>query len=251
MNKLKGKTYSINRIDKILKEIDKIVIQKQFEFINASYTETLGAKNIDLNIKLTESRKEYVEKINILGNYITNESVIRNEIISDEGDPYNEILFKKSINKIKSRNIFKTVETSVKDGSSDQLKVIDVIVEEKPTGEISAGAGTGTSGSSISFSIAENNYLGRGSKVNLSATLSDDSVEGKFRISEPNFKNSDKTLNTTIESSRNDLMSKFGYETNETGFSFGTTFEQYQDIFFTRNINVLREFNNLIKGVKC
>ena len=105
---------------------------------------------------------------------ITNESVIRNEIISDEGDPYNEILFKKSINKIKSRNIFKTVQTNVKDGSSDQLKVIDVIVEEKPTGEISAGAGTGTSGSSISFSIAENNYLGKGSKVNLSATLSDD-----------------------------------------------------------------------------
>ena len=241
MNKLKGKTYSINRIDKILKEIDKIVIQKQFEFINASYSETLGAKNIDLNIKLTESRKEYVEKINILGNYITNESVIRNEIISDEGDPYNEILFKKSINKIKSRNIFKTVQTNVKDGSSDQLKVIDVIVEEKPTGEISAGAGTGTSGSSISFSIAENNYLGRGSKVNLSATLSDDSVEGKFRISEPNFKNSDKTLNTTIESSRNDLMSKFGYETNETGFSFGTTFEQYQDIFFSPEISMYYE----------
>ncbi len=241
MNKLKGKTYSINRIDKILKEIDKIVIQKQFEFINASYSETLRAKNIDLNIKLTESRKEYVEKINILGNYITNESVIRNEIISDEGDPYNEILFKKSINKIKSRNIFKTVETNVKDGSSDQLKVIDVIVEEKPTGEISAGAGTGTSGSSISFSIAENNYLGRGSKVNLGATLSDDSVEGKLRISEPNFKNSDKTLNTTIESSRNDLMSKFGYETNETGFSFGTTFEQYQDIFFSPEISMYYE----------
>ena len=145
------------------------------------------------------------------------------------------------INKIKSRNIFKTVQTNVKEGSSDQLKVIDVIVEEKPTGEISAGAGTGTSGSSVSFSIAENNYLGRGSKVNLSATLSDDSVEGKFRISEPNFKNSDKTLNTTIESSRNDLMSKFGYETNETGFSFGTSFEQYQDIFFSPEISLYYE----------
>ena len=241
INKLKGKNYSINRIDKILKEIDKIVIQKQFEFINATYSETLRNKNIDLNIKLTESRKEYVEKINILGNYITNESVVRNEIISDEGDPYNEILFKKSINKIKSRNIFKTVKTNVKDGSSDQLKVIDVIVEEKPTGEISAGAGTGTSGSSISFSIAENNYLGKGSKVNLSSTLSDDSIEGRLRVSEPNFRNSDKTLNTTIESSRNDLMSKFGYKTNETGFSFGTTFEQYQDIFFSPEISMYYE----------
>ena len=241
IDKLKDKTYSINRIDKILKEIDKIVIQKQFEFVNASYSEITGRDTIDLKIKLTESKKEYVEKINIFGNYITNENVIRNEIISDEGDPYNEILFKKSINKIKSRNIFKTVQTKVKEGSSDQLKIIDVIVEEKPTGEISAGAGTGTSGSSISFSIAENNYLGKGSKVNLSATLSDDSLEGKFRISEPNFKNSDKTLNTTIESSRNDLMSKFGYETNETGFSFGTTFEQYQDIFFSPEISMYYE----------
>ena len=240
-NKLKGRDYSINRIDKILKEIDKIVIQKQFEFLNASYTEILGENTIDLNIKLTESRKEYVEKINILGNYITNESVIRNEIISDEGDPYNEILFKKSINNIKSRNIFKTVKTNIKEGSSNQLKVVDVVVEEKPTGEISAGAGTGTSGSSISFSIAENNYMGKGSKVNLSATLSDDSVEGRFRISEPNFRNSDKTLNTTIESSRNDLMSKFGYETNETGFSFGTTFEQYQDIFFSPELSMYYE----------
>ncbi len=241
INKLKGKFYSINRINKILKEIDKIVIQKQFEFLNATYTETLSKDSIDLKIKLVESRKEYIEKINILGNYITDESVIRNEIVSDEGDSYNEILFKKSINNIKSRNIFKTVKTNVKSGSSDQLKIIDVIVDEKPTGEISAGAGTGTSGSSISFAIAENNYLGKGSKVNVSATLSDDSLQGKFKISEPNFRNTDKTLNTTIESSRNDLMNKFGYKTNETGFSFGTSFEQYQDIFFSPELSMYYE----------
>ena len=75
----------------------------------------------------------------------------------------------------------------------------------------------------------------------MSATLSDDSIEGRFRVSEPNFRNSDKTLNTTIESSRNDLMSKFGYKTNETGFSFGTTFEQYQDIFFSPEISMYYE----------
>ena len=241
INKLEGKNYSINRIDKILNELDKIVIQKQFEFVNATYTESIDKDYIDLNIKLAESKKEYIEKINILGNYITDENVLRNEIISDEGDPYNDILFTKSINNIKSRNIFKNVKTKIKKGSSEQLKVIDVIVEEKPTGEISAGAGTGTSGSSISFSIAENNYLGKGSKVNLSAILSDDSIQGKFKIIEPNFRNSDKSLNTTIESSRNDLMSKFGYETNETGFSFGTTFEQYQDIFFSPELSMYYE----------
>ena len=183
-----------------------------------------------------EKEKRYIEKINILGNYITNEEVIRNALISDEGDPFNEILFKKSIDNIKSKRIFASVDTKVSDGTNDQSKIIDIIVDEKPTGEISAGAGTGTSGSTISFSVLENNYLGKGTKLNASLSLSDNSVEALFSINEPNFRNSDKALITTIENSTNDQMSKFGYETQKTGFSFGTSFEQYKDIFFFHQV---------------
>ena len=97
----------MNKIEKILNEIDKIVLTKEFEFINAKYDEVIIEKNkINLTIKLEETEKTYVEKINIYGNYITDENVIRNSLIVDEGDAYNQILINKSINDIKSKNIF-------------------------------------------------------------------------------------------------------------------------------------------------
>ncbi len=241
LNKLKNKTYSLNKIEKILDEIDRISLNKQYEFTKATYVEKSYNDTIDLEIKIVETEKKYVEKINIFGNYITNENVIRNSIITDEGDPFNEILFNKSINNIKSKNIFKSVKSKVKDGSSEQFKVIDITVDEKPTGEIAAGAGTGTTGSSVSFSISENNYLGEGTKLNLNTTVSDESIIGKFSLTYPNFKNTDKLLRTSVENSKNDLMSKYGYETKKTGFSFGTSFEQYQDIFFSPEITTFFE----------
>ena len=154
LNKLRNENYSLNRINEILNEIDKIVLQKQFQFINATYKENIKGNKIDLIINLTESEKTYVERINIYGNYITNENVLRNSIITNEGDAFNEILFKKSINKLKSKNIFEKVETNISEGSSPQNKIININVVEKPTGEIAAGAGTGTNGTAISFSIS-------------------------------------------------------------------------------------------------
>ena len=225
----------------LLDDINDIALSRQYEFINASIDETINGDRIDFNINISESDKFYVEKINITGNYSTLEEVIRNNLIIDEGDPFNEILFKKSIDNIKSKRIFASVDTKVSDGTNDQSKIIDIIVDEKPTGEISAGAGTGTSGSTISFSVLENNYLGKGTKLNASLSLSDNSVEALFSINEPNFRNSDKALITTIENSTNDQMSKFGYETQKTGFSFGTSFEQYKDIFFSPSISTYFE----------
>ena len=238
LKKLKGKLYSLNKIETILKEIDNIALTKQFEFINARYQESLYGKNqINLKIILEETEKYYVEKINIYGNYITSENVIRNKLIIDEGDAFNDILFNKSINEIKSTRIFKTVDSQISESSVDKKKVIDIFVEEKPTGEISAGAGTGTSGSVISFGIKENNYLGKGVKLNTSVSITDDSLQGIFSINNPNYKNSDKSLRTTFESSKTDLMSNYGYEVNKTGFSVGTSYEQFKDIYFSPEIS--------------
>ena len=105
--------------------------------------------------------KIYVEQINIFGNFITEEKVIRNSLIIDEGDAYNKFLFDKSIDNIKSRRIFKSVKSSLNDSINDKQKIIDIYVEESPTGEIFAGAGTGTSGATVSAGIKENNYLAK------------------------------------------------------------------------------------------
>ena len=118
-------------------------------------------------------------------------------------------------------------------GKSDEFTVIDITVEEMPTGEIMAGAGTGTSGSSITFGIKEKNYLGKGQRLDANLTISDSSITGLFSTTTKNYKNSNKDLNTSFENSSLDRMSTFGYKSTKTGFSLGTSYEQYKDVFFS------------------
>ena len=90
---------------------------------------------------MDQLEKSYVDKINIFGNFITEEKVIRNSLIVDEGDPFNQILFDKSIRNIKSKGIFKSVSNQILESENEKNKIINIIVEEKPTGEIFAGVG--------------------------------------------------------------------------------------------------------------
>ncbi len=234
---LNGEPYSFKKIEDILDEIDEIAQTKDFEFVNVKYSEETVGNKLNLNIKIEEGEKFYIERINIYGNYITEEKVIRNSLIIDEGDALNNILLNKSINEVKAKNIFKSVKSKTLDGSKDKMKLIEIEVEEKPTGEIFAGAGTGTSGSSFSFGIKENNYLGKGIKLDTNFTLSDETSSGSISIFNPNYKNTDRTIKTKIERSVTDLMSASGYETNKTGFSIGTSYEQYKDLFFSPSIS--------------
>ena len=162
LNDLKLRHYSLNRIEDILDEIDKIALNNNYEFISASYDEKIIDENkINLSINLKDSEKFYIERINITGNNITSERVIRNQFLADEGDPFNDLLVNKSYNNIRALGIFKDFETNIDTDETNKTKIINVNVKEKPTGEIFAGAGTGTSGSSVSFGISENNYLGK------------------------------------------------------------------------------------------
>ena len=108
----RGKPYSINRVDKILTALDTISTNDQFESVKSTVEENLFENKINLKFTIKETEKIYVEKINILGNNITRESVLRNQLEVDEGDPYNEILLTKSINNLRALNFFKTSSIS-------------------------------------------------------------------------------------------------------------------------------------------
>ena len=234
---IEGKLYSQKILNKLIDEINEFILNEEFVFINANYDEIIKLENkIDIIINFDELEKTFVERINVFGNYITDEKVVRNSLIIDEGDPFNEILFDKSIKNIKSKNIFKSVNYNI-NNNSNLNKIIDVRVEEKPTGEIFAGAGTGTSGSSLTAGIKENNYLGLGIKLDTNFTVTDETLKGKFSVLNPNYKNSDKSLKTEIESSTSDFMSTSGYKTSRTGLSFGTEFEQFKDLFVNLQIS--------------
>ncbi len=227
---VKNKPYSINAISKILDEIDEITAIEQYQFINASVVENIVSDKINLTFKIDETKKIYVKKINIYGNSITEESVIRNQLELDEGDPFNKILFNKSINNIKSLNFFKTVGQKISDTDDVNTKILDIFVEEKPTGEISATAGFGTSGGSIGFGIKENNFIGKGVSLDSNFLLTEESFKGKFSVTNPNYNNSDKSLYVSLLATEDDNMEKFGYKSNKTGIDIGTNFE-YLDNF--------------------
>ena len=228
--KLKGEPYSLNAVDQVLDEIELIVLSEQFESTKATVSEEILSDKINLIFNIDEAKRFTVERINIFGNNVTRENVIRNNLSIDEGDYYNEILTKKSENNIKSLNIFRKVETKVVDGNDENSKIIEIQVEEKPTGEIMAGAGVGTDGGSFSFGVKENNYLGRGVAFDGSVTLNEDSIKGNLGISNPNYKNSDKSLSVNIQISETDKLKDFGYKTNKNGFSINTGFEYYKNL---------------------
>ena len=237
LKKLENEKYSLNKINKILKEIDNIALLKQYEFIDAVVSENIVEDDkLDITFSLIETDKFYVERINILGNQYTLEEVIRNSFIVDEGDPYNEILFNKSINNIKAKNIFGSVDSKIQNGSNPNLKIIDISVTEKPTGEISLGAGVGTSGGTFGGGIKENNFMGKGIKLDTNIQISESSVKGQFVYAKPNFRYSENTLFTTLQSTSKDKLKDSGYKTSDLGFSLGTAFEQYENLILRPEI---------------
>jgi len=236
-SKLENEPYSLNKLNKILKEIDTIASIRLYDFISVDVKETINDDKINFNFIVSDSEKFYVEKINIIGNYNTIEDVLRNNLIVDEGDPFNEILYNKSINRIKSLGIFKKVETEVIEGNSPNTRIINILVEEKPTGELSLGAGYGTEGGSFVGSITEKNFLGKGVTLNSSFEITQESLKGSISYAQPYFNNTDNTLFTSLSSTESDNLTSSGYKVTNIGFSVGTKFEQYENFYFSPEID--------------
>ena len=239
--KLKGENYSLNSIDKILKEIDKIVLNEQFEFLKSTVNESIEDNLINLTFDIDESEKFYVEKINILGNNVTREEVIRNNLLVDEGDAFNELLQTRTLNNLRGLNFFSKVESEILTIDNENKKIINITVEEKPTGEIMAGAGVGTGGGSFAFGVTENNFLGRGIEFTSDISISTESLKGIISMNNPNYKGSNRSLNASLESTITDRLENFGYKSNKTGFSVGSGFEFYDDLYWNRGVSTYIE----------
>ena len=241
-NKLKNNHYSLTQIEKLLDTIDQIALSENYDFIDAVVSEeVVDGNKLNITFNIQESEKFYVEKINILGNHITQENFIRNQLIVDEGDPFNSILHNKSINALQGKGIFSKVTSDIKDGSKDNQKIIDIAITEKATGEISAGAGYGSEGSTFGFAVAENNFRGKGINLAASLQLSEDKIKGMFNYTHPNFNYSDRSLTTSLQSSTTDKLTEYGYKSSLNSVSLGTSYEQYEDTYFSPRLSIGNE----------
>ena len=231
-----GDYYSPFKVKKILENLDEIIDTNNLQFVEHNVEEQIGDKSINIILNVYEGEKNLIERINVFGNNITNEDVIRGELILDEGDPFSRLNLEKSIANIKSRNIFRAVKYEVTDGSKSNLKQIDINVEERPTGEISAGAGIGTTGGSFAIGVSENNWLGSGKSVSFDLEVDKESFTGTLNYNDPNYDFLGNAINYSISSQTNDKPDQ-GYENSIISAGVGTSFEQYKDVFLSLGLN--------------
>ena len=102
-------------------------------------------------------------------------------------------------------------------------------------------AGVGSDGSVIGGSITENNFLGKGISLDTNLQISQESIKGKITYAKPFFNYTDNTLFTSIKSTSEDNLSNFGYKVNTLGFSLGTKLEQFENLFFSPEVDFTQE----------
>ena len=233
-----GKYYSPLIVKKLLDRLDIVINNNDLQFVEHSVNEVIEGNTIEIQINIDESEKILVERIDITGNIVTDEGVIRGELLLDEGDPFNSLKLEQSLANLKSRNMFGAVKKTVSDGSSSDLKQIEINVEEKPTGEISAGAGVGTNGGSLSFQVSENNWLGKGIRLSSFLDASQNSLKGQIRVVQPNYNFTGNSLSYNLSSTTTDAKDTSGYKNNLINIGVGTSFEQYRNIYLSPSLNL-------------
>ena len=235
-NSYVGEYYSPFKVKKLLDEIDILIDRNNLQFVEHNVQETIENDSINIVFNIYEGEKKLIERINVTGNNTTNEAVIRSELVLDEGDPLTNISLEKSIAKLKARGIFKDVNYKISDGNQSNLKIIDINVEEQSTGELSAGAGVGTSGGTLAFGIKENNWMGEGKSLALDVQIDEESLRGFLRYTNPNYDYLGNSISYNISSESNDKPNQ-GYENSLITVGVGTGFEQYRDLRVNLGIN--------------
>ncbi len=144
---------------------------------------------------VTRGPRIIVERIDIEGNATTLDRVVRNQFRVVEGDPFNPREIREAAERIRALGFFATADVQAREGSGPGTVVIDVDVEEQPTGSLSFGGAYSTeSGVGINLSFSERNFLGRGQLVSLSFNTAKNSRAFNFNFVEPNTLGRDLAL---------------------------------------------------------
>ncbi len=192
-----------------------------FAEVDPQYSRNPEALTMDVTFVLKDAPRVYVERVDVNGNTLTQDKVVRREFRLAEGDAFNSLSVKRSTARIKSLGYFQeTFEVEQKDGSTPDRIVLEANVEEKATGELQLSAGFSSIENFIlQGAIRQRNFRGRGQTVGLSVNYSSYSKSAQASFTEPYL--FDKNISAGFDIYRRDL-SNFNYLNNDRN----TTFEQ-------------------------
>jgi outer membrane protein insertion porin family len=191
LNRIKeGSAFDRRRISKLVEEIDIYLTKNGINFIEPIpvVNRNDAELTMEVEIKLQNAQKIFVERIEVEGNSTTLDEVIRLQFDFVEGDPFNRRKILEAVDKIRGLGFFSSVETNTREGSSPEKIIIEVKLVEKPTGSLGIGAGFNSSdGSVFTFNVNERNFLGKGQTVKLDLSTSKIEKQSAIGFEDPSF----------------------------------------------------------------
>lgn len=221
-----GSTYRATQIDTVLERIDHQAASLGKNFVQSTprITRNDAERTIDVEISIVRGSRLFVERIDIEGNSTTLDRVIRGKFKTVEGDTFNRREVKQATNRIRRTNFFKNVDVQTREGSSPEQVILDVNVEEKPTGSLGFGITASTdSGLGFTVNIQERNFLGRGQTIGAALTASAQDSALRANFVEPAFLGRDLAFGLDFGFGATELDNT-PYDTSSISFSPSLSF---------------------------
>lgn len=233
--------YNKNNISKLYKHTENFFLKSNYNLKIDYQLMKLNDNNLSLTFAFSDIlNKKIINKIIFKGNSITDDFVLRNKLLINEGDLLNTSKIKESVEILKGTSLFKEVNYEILKKPYENFDTgVDVLIkiEEQPTGEISAGAGGGTNGFGVSGSINEKNFLGKGLVLNTSLNATTQKILGNFSYENSDFMGTGNTFKNTFFAASNKFENA-GYENKIIGSSASLTYEIYDKLFFNPGVSI-------------
>ncbi|WP_298862958.1 outer membrane protein assembly factor BamA [uncultured Sulfitobacter sp.] len=197
-----GVVYSPTLVEADIARIERQAIRDGVDFMRVEprVTRNDRTQTLDVEFVLSRGQRIFVERIDIEGNTTTLDRVVRRQFDSVEGDPFNPREIRQSAERIRALGYFESAEVNAREGSTPEQVVIDVDVEEKPTGSLNFGGSFSSSdGFGVAISFAEENFLGRGQKLLLNVSTAADARRYGFNFIEPSLLGRDVALGLELD----------------------------------------------------
>lgn len=224
------RTGDLYESDKIESSVDALTFAAgsagyAFVDIEPSYQANPETDTVDVTFNVREGPRVYVERINVVGNTRTIDPVIRRELMLTEGDAFNRTLVNRSRNNLRGLGFFKEVEIAEAPGSAPDRSIVNVQIEEQPTGELQVGAGFSSVDSFVlNLGITERNFRGRGQNVVARVEWGGLRQQIDFRFTEPKFLGRDLRAGFDAFHTRYDLSEYSSYDYKSTGAGLRLTY---------------------------
>lgn len=220
-----GDTYNAEDVEKSVDGISREVAQRGYAFaqVRPRGDRDSASKTVRIVYSVEEGPRVYVERIVVRGNTRTRDYVVRREFDLGEGDAYNKAIIDRAERRLRNLGFFKTVKITNEPGSAPDRVIVNVEVEDQPTGSFSIAGGYSTSeGFLAEISVQETNFQGKGQFARVSVNNGQKSRGGELSFTEPFFMGRRIAAGFDIFTKYSDATSYSRYQSRTTGFTLRT-----------------------------